>query len=32
MSLGDLTPAEFNSKFKSQSGKLGERPERAIFQ
>jgi putative transposase len=32
MSLGDLTPAEFKSKLKSQSGWLGESPERAIFQ
>jgi putative transposase len=32
MSLGDLTPAEFKSTIKSQSGCLGERPERAMFQ
>jgi putative transposase len=32
MSLGDQTPAEFKAQFKSQSGCLGEHPERAIFQ
>jgi putative transposase len=32
MSLGDLTPAEFKSQIQSQSGWLGESPERAIFQ
>lgn len=32
MSLGDQTPAEFKATIKSQSGWLGERPERAIFQ
>ena len=31
MSLGDLTPAEFKDQIKSQSGWLGESPERAIF-
>ena len=32
MSLGDQTPAEFKATIQSQSGWLGERPERAIFQ
>ena len=32
MSLGDLTPAEFKSKIKSQSGWLGENPTSAILQ
>jgi len=32
MSLGDRTPAEFKRQVQSQSGWLGERPERAIFQ
>lgn len=32
MSLGDRTPAEFKGQIKSQSGWLGESPERAILQ
>ena len=32
MSLGNQTPSEYKSTIKSQSGWLGERPERAIFQ
>ncbi len=32
MSLGDQTPAEFKAQITSQSGCLGEHPERAIFQ
>jgi putative transposase len=32
MSLGDRTPAEFKGQIKSQSGWLGESPERVIFQ
>ena len=32
MSLGDQTPAEFKAQITSQSGYLGECPERAIFQ
>jgi hypothetical protein len=32
MSLRDVTRAEFKSQIKSQSGCLGDHPERAIFQ
>ena len=32
MSLGNRTPSEYKSTITSQSGWLGERPERAIFQ